>query len=69
MPNVEIKDGQVIEKDIKNPSSKKQENGGEKETSVVENKLLNILTSKFNLILIGIIILLVYLLYRSYTSE
>ena len=69
MPNVEIKDGQVIEKEVKTSSSKKQENVGEKETSVVENKLLNILTSKFNLILIGIIILLVYLLYRAYTSE
>ena len=69
MPNVEIKDGQI--KEIKNSSSKKIDNLNSKEIKEDEtqNKWINIFTSKFHLILIGIIILLAFLLYRAYTSE
>ena len=74
MPIIDIKNGKFVEQ----PTKTKTSTASSAQTSSTppaetdeqkSNVWLNIITSKFNLILIGIIILLGYLLYRSYKSE
>ena len=67
MPVIDIKNGKFIEKSTKTKTS--AEALPEETEKTEDNKWFALLTSKFNLILIGIIILLVFLLYRSYTNE
>ena len=70
MPVIDIKNGQFVEQPVKTKASAAQTASAPAvETEAGTNIWLNILTSKFHLILIGIIILLGYLLYRSYKSE
>ena len=74
MPVIDIKNGQFVEQTTKTKTSASTATttSPSAETSTPSeqtNLWLNILTNKFNLILIGIIILLGYLLYRAYKSE
>ena len=74
MPIIDIKNGKFVEQPTKTKtstaSSAQTSSTSGMETNKSESDVwLNIITSKFNLILIGIIILLGYLLYRSYKSE
>ena len=66
MPVINIKNGEMTETE----SVKKKEN--KKEDSKIqekENIWLDLLLNKFNLILIAIIVLLAFLLYRAYKNE
>jgi cytoskeletal protein RodZ len=71
MPVLNIKNGEMTE--IENVKKKdNKENKVIKENSEVqekENVWLDLLLNKFNLILIAIIVLLAYLLYRAYKNE
>ena len=67
MPVIDIKNGKFVEKSTKTqaPTADLKVENDKPE----DNKWFTFLTSKFNLILIAIIILLVFLLYRAYTNE
>ena len=74
MPIIDIKNGEFIEKPIKKTTSGSGAVAEATTTSDIEsvkndNIWLNLLTSKFNLILIAVILILGYLLYRAYKNE
>ena len=74
MPVIDIKNGEFIEKTVKKTTSGSGTSATTTTTSDIEsdkndNVWLNLLTSKFNLILIAVILILGYLLYRAYKNE
>ena len=74
MPIIDIKNGEIIEKTVKKTTSGSGTSATTTTMSDIEsdkndNIWLNLLTSKFNLILIAVILILGYLLYRAYKNE
>ena len=72
MPIIDIKNGEVTEKTVKKTASGSdtlEAVMSDSESVKNDNIWLNLLTSKFNLILIAIILILCYLLYRVYKNE